>query len=249
MGLAAVKEKPATGVQNFSEASCLLEIASLAADPQEETPACNDELAEGDYYDAETGFFYNWNRYYDPRLGRYVSSDPIGLGGGTNSYAYVENNPSRFFDVDGLQSNKTNTLNAAFCKRLAEKIRTVEDRIQRRKGQLQENKGPNNSGPLPETAPGDKQKPGLSKSGHRRLINEDKALLAELKAIYLAKCLQQCPPDSPALPQQPPVEDMVNDALSNMMDGSRPGFPSLPNSIPTIPGMPDPMEIPSVIPK
>ena len=38
----------------------------------------------GQIEDAETGLYYNWHRYYDPELGRYVTADPIGLVGGVN---------------------------------------------------------------------------------------------------------------------------------------------------------------------
>jgi RHS repeat-associated protein/uncharacterized repeat protein (TIGR02543 family) len=56
----------------------------------------------GQYYDAETGLFYNGFRDYDPQTGRYVESDPIGLGGGINTYTYVNNNPVNLFDPLGL---------------------------------------------------------------------------------------------------------------------------------------------------
>lgn len=55
----------------------------------------------GHYFDAETGLHYNRFRYYDPVLGRYLQSDPWGLAGGYNLYAY-RTNPLGVVDVRGL---------------------------------------------------------------------------------------------------------------------------------------------------
>lgn len=59
----------------------------------------------GQYFDAETKLHYNWMRYYNPETGRYLTSDPIGLGGGVNSYAYTSNNPLRWVDPLGLSGS------------------------------------------------------------------------------------------------------------------------------------------------
>ncbi len=57
---------------------------------------------QGQYYDAETGLHYNGQRYYDPKTGRYLSPDPIGLAGGVNPYVYVGNDPVNLIDLLGL---------------------------------------------------------------------------------------------------------------------------------------------------
>ncbi|MGA1869448.1 MAG: RHS repeat-associated core domain-containing protein [bacterium] len=67
----------------------------------------------GQYCDEETGLYNNWNRYFEPAIGRYISIDPIGFWGGDNNlYRYVNNNPINFIDPFGLSK----TIQCGPCK-------------------------------------------------------------------------------------------------------------------------------------
>ena len=52
--------------------------------------------------DPDTGLLYYRARFYDPEVGRFISEDPVGLGGGTNAFIYVGNNPENALDPFGL---------------------------------------------------------------------------------------------------------------------------------------------------
>jgi RHS repeat-associated protein len=55
----------------------------------------------GREWDTETGLYSYRARYYDPRVGRFLSEDPVRFAGGINLYAYVENNPVNRTDPKG----------------------------------------------------------------------------------------------------------------------------------------------------
>ncbi|WP_419789333.1 RHS repeat-associated core domain-containing protein [Pseudomonas petrae] len=59
---------------------------------------------QAQYHDHETGLHYNRHRYYDPRVGRFISKDPIGYSGGLNLYHYVPN-PTGWIDPLGLSAS------------------------------------------------------------------------------------------------------------------------------------------------
>lgn len=56
----------------------------------------------GQYYDTESGLVQNVKRDYDAVTGRYLQSDPIGLGGGLSTYSYVRSSPLQSIDPRGM---------------------------------------------------------------------------------------------------------------------------------------------------
>ena len=80
----------------------------------------------GQYYDSESGLYYNYFRYYDPLSGRYISSDPIGLAGGINRFVYANSNPSGFIDPFGLNVYRPDLAQQDRIRRVAEGRMTME---------------------------------------------------------------------------------------------------------------------------
>ncbi|PIT54762.1 hypothetical protein BHC44_03235 [Snodgrassella alvi] len=56
----------------------------------------------GQYYDQESGLYYNLARHYNPQIGRYIEADPLGVMGGLNLYGYANANPLMYADPYGL---------------------------------------------------------------------------------------------------------------------------------------------------
>ena len=61
----------------------------------------------GQMADEHSALHDNWQRQYQPLLGRYTQADPIGLAGGWNRFGYVGGNPLKFLDPNGLRVTVT----------------------------------------------------------------------------------------------------------------------------------------------
>jgi len=64
----------------------------------------NPYMFTGRRFDIETGLYYYRARYYNPHIGRFMQTDPVGYVDGINCYAYCGNNPLGYTDPSGLFS-------------------------------------------------------------------------------------------------------------------------------------------------
>lgn len=156
----------------------------------------------GREFDEETGQYYYRARYYDAKVGKFISEDPIGFeANDDNLYRYVLNSPLNFTDPSG-----NNAVGSRYplghdhkdCKILAKKIGDLTLKIKRKYEEL---------GADILTLPGkhrlDKKKPELSRRGHFNRIASLKASLAKNVAEYQARC-GDWPPTPPPGPSCDP---------------------------------------------
>jgi RHS repeat-associated protein len=79
----------------------------------------------GREFDADLGLQYSRARFYDAKLGRFISEDPIGFAGGdVNLFGYVGNNPQNFVDPSGLEGG---SFGSNFADWNDERIETARD--------------------------------------------------------------------------------------------------------------------------
>jgi RHS repeat-associated protein len=94
---------------------------------QEVNESSNQLRFQGQYEDAETGLYYNYFRYYDSDIGRYLSKDPLGLAGGINTYAYTMS-PVNWIDPLGLEdyNDQVKAINEEISSTVNRKAKAVD---------------------------------------------------------------------------------------------------------------------------
>ena len=77
----------------------------------------------GQYFDSETNLNYNIHRDYNPVWGRYMSSDPLGLSAGINTYGYVGGNSLMGSDSLGLSAKDVELIRNLFNQNIKDMVK------------------------------------------------------------------------------------------------------------------------------
>ena len=149
----------------------------------------------GQYYDKSTNLFYNYFRDYDPQLGRYVQSDPIGLGGGIATYSYVEANPAGLTDTFGLSPRRLDP-SSQECRDLDAKIKRKSDLIAKLGRELYEDK---QRLPMYPSIPGLPER--FSRSGHAERLQRE----IDFRERDIKRYDDKCGPPPPPPPVESPI--------------------------------------------
>ena len=139
----------------------------------------------GQYFDAETGLSYNYFRDYNPVIGRYIESDPIGILEGANHlYAYVGNNPLKWFDPEGLEPSNGGPYHppsgVSVSCRPSDSCSTLQGKIQQILRMIESHTGWDRNNPRPRGG-----------NRHSPEIDDLWRAYANCQSIYINKC-QQC---------------------------------------------------------
>lgn len=87
--------------------------------------------------DEENDLSYHGARYYSPWLGRWTACDPAGLADGHNLYRYSRNNPTTYFDPDGMLSGDNQKFIDDAKKKISDHVKKEEAEIKRIEGSVE----------------------------------------------------------------------------------------------------------------
>lgn len=177
----------------------------------------------GREWDADANLYYYRNRWYDPQSGRFISEDPIGLDGGINLYAYVENDPVNLSDPSGLCPPELSPRCLALIKKMLKPLTELE-RLWKNYDPVKDFKG---GYPIRKRLPrGGSLNLGVSKpGGHFTGLKDAQAALRKNYEAFLRECLDRNDNSNPGIP--PGAREWAYKDIPEPYDPDAPKPPSL----------------------